>query len=89
MQARTALSVALAAPAPLSPAKKLALSVWADDGGTIVPGSGGEVVFSASQSPEWSEKLASERREHRVARSKSRQIVELQIVELLKKTSRR
>lgn len=68
MEAGNALAVALGAQNALSPAKKLALSVWADDGGTVIPGSGGEVVFQAAQSPEWSEKVekaAAERRSHR------------------------
>ena len=62
MQERTALALALAVPSPLSPAKRLALSTWADDGGAVVPGSGGEVNFYASQSPDWSREAAARQR---------------------------
>ncbi|GAA3999141.1 hypothetical protein GCM10022631_07500 [Deinococcus rubellus] len=45
MYAEPTLVVALAAPIPLNPAKKLALATWADDGGAVLPESGGEVVL--------------------------------------------
>lgn len=66
MQAEVALNMVHAIRLPVSPAKKLALSVWADDGGTVVPGSGGEVVFQASQSPEWTLQIEADRRRARL-----------------------
>ena len=70
MHAETALALALTTPASLSPAKKLALATWADDGGAVIPGTRGEVVFHAAQSPEWFREAASNQRNDRATRSK-------------------
>lgn len=73
MYAETALAIALATPVYLSPAKKLALATWADDGGAVTPGTRGEVVFHAAQSPEWSREAASNQLKDRAARSKRKE----------------
>ena len=62
MQAEIALAMTRTVSVPFSPAKKLALSVWADDGGAMLSGSGSEVVFYAAQSPEWVDQVRSGRR---------------------------
>lgn len=72
MEAGNALAIALAAQHSLSPAKRSALFVWADDGGIVVPGSGGEVVFQAAQSPEWSERSEKRRRKNLIGRLRLR-----------------
>lgn len=73
MHAETTPALALATPFPLSPAKKLALATWADDGGAVTPGTSGEVVFHAAQSPEWSREAASNQRRDRAARSRRKE----------------